>query len=234
MRKYDAIGDVACNDAFYYRRQGLTQAAYIQNVWIDRFPDMPPALADETKRRNSAARIIANVGKLGGTANTYGLAYLAEEVLPHLPAAMNGRPYEVHILGAGELHPHVARVLPSLPGVKMRGFVDDIDDEMAQSGIFLCVNNGTVYNVGHTRYLHAWSLGCCVVAHTAASKAMPEIQHETNALLGRDGATIAKLIARAAEDRALRYALGRNGYDTFRRAFMAKPVTARIVASLPA
>lgn len=232
MRKYEAIGDVASNDALYYRRQGIARAEYIQNVWLDRFPDAPPALANGRAGGNSPARIIANVGKLGGTANTYGLAYLAEEVLPHLPAAMNGRPYEVHILGAGALHPHVARVLPSLPGVVMRGFVDDIDEEMAQAGLFLCVNNGTAYNVGHTRYLHAWSLGCCVIAHAAASEAMPEIRHEENALLGRDGAAIAGLIARAAEDADLRHTLGRNGYDTFRRCFMAGPVAARIVAAL--
>jgi Glycosyl transferases group 1 len=142
-------------------------------------------------------RIIANIGKLGGTANTYGLEYPAEEVLPHLPNAMNGRRYEIHILGAGELHADISRNLLSKPYVKMRGFVDDIDEEMAQSGIFVCVNNATAYNVGHTRYLHAWSLGCCVISHTAFGEAMPEIQHEVNALLGRDGEEIAKLIAQA-------------------------------------
>lgn len=232
MREYECIGDVAQNDALYYRRRGLKQASYIQNIWIDRFPDAPKALSGDVDRNENVVRIIANVGKLGGTANTHGLEYLSLEVLPHLPAAMNGQSYEVHILGSGELHPSLAKTLPSQPGVKMRGFVDDIDDEMASSGIFLCVNNGTAYNVGHTRYLHAWSLGCCVIAHTAVREAMPEFQAEKNALLGCNGKEIAALVARAAGDRALRERLGRAGYATFREQFTSRQVASRIVDAL--
>lgn len=232
LRRFDVVGDVADNDARYYRRQGLTQASYIQNIWIDRFADAPPALDSKRCDGDGIARIIANVGKLGGTANTYGLEYLAKEVLPHLPEVMKGRPYEIHILGSGELHPDVARLLLPQSGVKMRGFVDDIDEEMARSGIFLCVNNATTYNVGHTRYLHAWSLGCCVVSHCAVGEAMPEIRHGVNALLGRNGREIAGLIAQSAEDWELRRTLGHNGYETFRSTFTARQVAARILAAL--
>jgi hypothetical protein len=119
------------------------------------------------------------------------------------------------------------------PNIKLRGFVDDIDREMADAGIFVCVNNATRYNVGHTRYLHAWSLGCCVIAHTAVREAMPELQHRENALLGRDGREIAEMIALSAAEPKLRYTLGSNGYETFRANFMAKQVAPKILASLP-
>src|SRR5579864_6183385 len=36
MRRYGYFGDVAANDASYYRRHGYPNAFYIRNLWIDR------------------------------------------------------------------------------------------------------------------------------------------------------------------------------------------------------
>jgi len=227
MAKYELHGNIAANDAKYYRDCGHPNAFYIQNVWIDRFGE-----SWREKRRSleksAPCVIIANVGKLGATANTYGLEYLGLHVLPELRHAMEGRPYEVHILGAGELHPAVAALLAK-PEIVIRGFVPDVDEALLSAQVFLCVNNATAFNVCHTRYLHAWSLGCCVVAHANAVTAMPEIEHRKNALLGRNGAEIAAAVAEAAADADLRRRLGEGGYRTFKERFSADHVASEMI-----
>lgn len=230
MRRYACLGDVAANDAAWYAARGHPNAFYIQNIWIDRF-GMKGGSARSARRADGPIKIIANVGKLDGTANSYGLMYLCRELLPELRRALAGRAFELHVLGAREPHPAVARALEA-PEVLRRGFVADIDAEILDATLFLCANNATPYNVGHTRYLHAWTLGACVLGHQGAHEAMPEIEHRKNALLGRDAAEIAALAAEAAADPALRKQMGEAGYETYRAHFRAERVAERIVQRL--
>lgn len=232
MRRYAVLGDVAANDADYYRDKGHPNAFYLQNVWIDRFGDDWASHRTDTDVSGPAV-IIANVGKLFGTANTLGLELLGRDLLPELRRSMGRRPFELHLLGSGKPHPLVAGLLAA-PEIRARGFVPDIDAEMLAAPIFLCMNNASAYKVGHTRYLHAWSLGGCVVAHVDAALSMPEMRHEQNCLLGGSVAEIADLVARAAGDVALRRRLGEAGYATFRDTFTAASVAPRILERLSA
>lgn len=232
--KYEWFGNVAYNDAMYYQRHGHKNAFYIQNMWVDRGLFNPNCNHERQNGFNSkAVRIIANIGKLSGTANTLGLQYLGQHLLPALQRSFAGTPYEVHILGAGQPHPAVSARL-AVPEVIWRGFVDDIDTELTKADVFLCVNNATEYKVGHTRYLHAWSLGSCVVAHSDAAKSMPEIKHDENALLGETPDEIADLVSQAARQKKLNRRIGNGGYQTFRSCFTADRVTAEIVNRLVA
>jgi hypothetical protein len=135
------------------------------------------------------------------------------------------------VFGAGAPHPAVAASLRSSE-IRMRGFVDDIDDELMTAPVFLCTNNGSRYKVGHTRYLHAWSLGGCVVAHRDAALSMPEMVSGENCLLGGSSAEIADMIAAVARDPALRRRLGEAGYATFVEKFTAGPVVDQIMARI--
>ena len=226
MRKYQAHGNVAANDAAYYAENGVPDAFYIQNLWIDRIGDSWRAERARLENRNGC-RIIGNVGKLGATANTLGMEILGRDLLPQLRRAMP-MPWEMHILGGGKLRPDVAQLLDA-PEVRLRGFVDNIDEEVLRANIFLGMNNAGPFKVGHTRYLHAWTLGACLVVHADAALSMPEIRHRDNALMGRDAAEIADLIAEAATDPALRLRLGEAGYQTYRCNFTG-PVVARAIA----
>jgi glycosyltransferase involved in cell wall biosynthesis len=230
MMRYDIIGDVAKNDADYYARKGHPNSSYIQNVWIDRLGARWEAARRESKSTGLPV-IIGNVGKLGGTANTLGLELLGRDLLPALDRRRNGRPIEVRILGAGTPHPAVAAAL-NRPEVRVCGFVPDIDQELLSSDVFLCMNNASTYKVGHTRYLHAWSLGCCVIAHRDCALSMPEIHHGENALLGDSAEEIADLVMRAVEDPDLRNAIGAGGYRTFRGFFLAPAVAPKIVQKI--
>ncbi|MBK5957181.1 hypothetical protein CCR97_03025 [Rhodoplanes elegans] len=226
MHKLDLIGDVANNDAEYYRNNGFDNAFYVRNIWIDRLGETWRPRRSELESP-TPVRIIANVGKLGGTANRLGMEYLGRELLPALRERMASGSYLIEILGSGNLHPKIANLL-SGPDIVLRGFVDDIDEAMMTAPVFLCVNNATSFNVGHTRYLHAWTLGCCVIAHRNASLAMPEIEHGKNALLGSSAAEIADLIATAAGDATLRNRIGEGGWLTYRELFTADRVAEHI------
>jgi Glycosyl transferases group 1 len=115
----------------------------------------------------------------------------------------------------------------------MRGFVDDIDGEMMTAPVFLCLNNASRFKVGHTRYLHAWSLGCCVIAHRDAALSMPEMVSGENCLLGGSPAEIADMVAQARDVR-LRRRLGEAGYATFVEKFTARPVVEQILGRIAA
>jgi hypothetical protein len=231
MMKYDLVGDVAANDADYYARRGHPNAFYVRNVWIDRYSGGSWRAPRREKERGNV--IIGNVGRLPGTANTLGLEILGRDLLPRLRERMGDASYRVRILGAGTLHRHIESHFRR-PEIEMAGFVPDIDEAMMEAGIFLCVNNASAYKVGHTRYLHAWSLGGCVVAHRDAALSMPEIRHNENALLGDTMAEIVDLLAVAMADAPLRRRIGEAGYETFTNLFMASSVAASIVERIRA
>jgi len=171
------------------------------------------------------------LGRLSGTANTHGIHYLTTRVAPLLPRPLGDRPYERNLYGGTNLASFVEQTLTD-PRIRLRGFVPDIDRELLSSHLFLCLNNATAYKVGHTRYLHAWSLGCCVVAHRDANLSMPEIRHEENALLGGSPEEIADLIAIAAKDSELRRRIGEGGYETFQSQFRTEKVARKIFSMI--
>ena len=226
MMKYELVGDVAANDAEYYAARGHPNAFYVRNVWIDRYPDGAWRAHRREKERGDV--IIANVGRLSGTANTLGLEILGRDLLPRLCERLGSAAYRIRILGAGNLHRELERYFQR-PEIELAGFVPDIDDAMMEAGVFLCINNASRYKVGHTRYLHAWSLGGCIVAHRDAALSMPEIRHNENALLGNDVPEIADLVAMAMADTPLRRRLGEAGYETFVNLFTAPTVARSIV-----
>jgi glycosyltransferase involved in cell wall biosynthesis len=229
MKKYEILGNVAKNDANYYTKKGHPNSFYIQNIWIP--PIFKNALNFQKKVKEAPIKIIASIGKLGGTANTYGFLYLGKEILPLLEKRLEGINYEVHILGAGKPQDYVLRALDS-SRVIWRGYVDDIDSEIANADVFLCVNNATQYKVGHTRYLHAWSLGAPVVAHTDASLSMPEIKHMETALLGSNALEIVNSIALLLEDENLRKKICNGGEQAYLKYFQSDKVASIIIDKL--
>ncbi len=226
MRKWDALANVAKNDSQYYARAGHPRSFYVQNTWMSRYevPSKVPV------KRGPIIRIIASVGKLNGTANSHGFEYLLNELLPQLRSVLADDPFELHVFGTGEPHPTL-RELWKQPEVKRRGFVDDLDSEIARADFFLILNNATEFNVCHTRYLHAWSIGSCLVGHSNVRLAMPEFRHGENCLLGQDAAEIASMIKKARSDDDLRTYLVREGRRTHYDFFTPR-VVARKLESL--
>lgn len=214
------IACASAPNADYYTRRGHPRAFYLQNMW--------PQLAEPRDARPTENRIVGNLGGQYATGNTFGGWLLAREVLPALDRLL-GEDYSVQLYGAGSFVPALARALEH-PRVENRGFVDDIDAELQAAKVFLlCNNNNPDFIVGHTRILHAWSVGSCLVAHTNMARAMPEVVHEENALLGSTGEEIAEQVARACRDEELRRRIVEGGRRTWEREFRPDVVVARVV-----
>jgi glycosyltransferase involved in cell wall biosynthesis len=230
MFKYNIIGNVAQNDAEYYRKKGHQNSFYLQNLWVDRFGSEWKKMRDMAENDNRPIKIVANIGQLGGTANRYGLELLTLFVSV-LKKKMDPIKYELNIYGAGELVPTIKAMLQG-PEIRFRGFVEDIDSEILASQVFLCLNNASLFKVGHTRYLHAWSLGSFIVAHKDVILSMPELNNNINCMLGQDLDDMANIIKTAVEDKNLRRNIGAAGYETFKRDFSPNMVALKIWDSI--
>jgi len=176
-------------------------------------------------------KIVGNIGAQWATGNTFAMAFLARELLPELDRLL-GREYEVHLYGTGHLLGYATEV-DRHPRVVNRGYVDDIDGEIRSAKVFLLANNSHPdYVVGHTRVLHAWSLGACLVAHRRMATAMPEIVHGENALLGDTAAEMAGHVQAVIADDDLRRRIADGGRRTWEREFQPDVVMQRAIARI--
>jgi glycosyltransferase involved in cell wall biosynthesis len=235
MSRLAGLVDVAANDALYYAHNGLSDAAYVRNIWGNLCEDWESE-RDRCEVANPL-KIIGNVGNLNATGNTLGLQILCERIVPELRILLGADAFEVHIFGGGRPTNHVACLLDD-PNIKVRGFVPDIDGEIISAPVFLVANNWNPhFRVGNTRFLHAWSLGACCVAFRACSDAMPELVHEHNVLLGDSPEQLAAQVARVAHDPEMRRILGRCGYETVSTLFSPQAVVSDLsswlIANVP-
>ena len=226
MRRYHLVGEVAANDAAYYREHGIADAFYARIPYADRCP------ADWIELRNALeakapGRIVANIGSQRSTGNVLALHYLADEILDRLDRRLDGG-YEVHLYGGGDMPADLARKLDR-PAVRNVGFVDDVDGSLMAASVFLCLNNATAYKVNQSRYMHVWSLGGCIVAHDDAALSLPEMVDGENALLGGCPDAIVEQIARALEDRSLRRRIGVAGRTMFMTRFTGAAVSSDLL-----
>ena len=216
-------------DSNYYSQNGVN-CKYIQNNWK---PDFSKKKIKDiiVKRNPKIVKIVANVGLLSGTANNSGLNFLANHILPKLKSKNILSKFEINVFGGGIMENDLFDKLKYF-NVNIRGFIKDLDSEMLDSDIFLCCNNFTKYNVGHTRFLHAWSLGMCVIASSNISKVMPEFEHKRNCLLAKDSSHAVILILKAAKDKELRNKVGLSGYDTLLKEFSPKIVVSNLISQI--
>jgi len=226
MRRYSLIANVAANDAAYYSRKGVN-AFYLPNMWPSN------TLIDWEARRDllepsNPGKIVGSVGNLSATGNTLGFLTLGHQVLPALDRLMPPDSFNIHIYGGRELRPFLIPLLTH-PAIIIRGFVQNLDEEILSAPIFLICNNHNKFKVGHTRILHAWSLGACVVAFRDCREAMPEIEHNRNALLADTPDELAILIFEALNDHSLRRRIGRGGIETLQKSFSPPNVTRRLI-----
>ena len=117
------------------------------------------------------------------------------------------------------------------PRVKIRGWVEDINEEFRSASSFLVLTNVNAdFLVGNTRILLAWALGTCVIMHENSALAMPEIKHGVNALLGKTPDELVDLIVAAVDDEALRTRIGQGGERTFETYYRSDVVVPKMFA----
>ncbi len=217
MRRFALIAQNAANDVVYYERQNIPGIHYLRNMWPAPTDDAWRARRDALEQTRPI-KIAGNLGHLSATANSFGLWAIGAEILPALRHRLGPGGFEMHIYGRLQPRTYLKEALAG-PEVQFRGFIDDIDTELYSCPIFLLANNRYNFKVGHTRVLHAFALGACIVAYRDTALAMPELVDGENILLADNGDEIADQIARAARDVALRRRLGAAGLATLRTLF---------------
>ena len=228
MARCEVTANNSIVDAKYYTDKGHPNSIYLQNMWPEAargpiFGGRPPS--DDT------VRIAASVGNLGATGNTFGLHYLGAKLAPATERLMADRQIVFDVYGGGKARSLVAAALQR-DSIRLRGWVDDLDEELYNSHAFLVLTNVDGFIVGNTRILLAWSLGCCVIAHSASALAMPEIEHMKNALLADTPEGLAELIARVVDDDNLRERIGRGGYETYQKYYLPEAVVSQMLDAM--
>lgn len=233
MKEVTVIANVTASNAEFYAAHGHPHSIYIRNIWSDG-GFVRAKFAGEGKQMTHSPRpvkIIGHVGYLSMTGSTYGLKFLLSEVVPALRDVMTGLDYEVHIIGGGEVAPAL-KLLTNQERVVMRGYVNDLDTELASADVFLLLNNAGRYIAAYTRHLVAWSTGLCLVVHANSKKAIPEIVHMENALVGSTAVEVAQMIQLAATDKSLNERIRLGGQATYEKYFTPMAVARALSAEM--
>jgi glycosyltransferase involved in cell wall biosynthesis len=225
LRKFERVWNVAKVDADEQRAGGI-KTSYVSNTW-PADPTRPVSAERSRDVQTRPLKIVGSVGRMAATANSFGLLSLSREILPALKTRLGDGNFEIHLYGRPPPRNFVAAGLQD-PHFKLRGFVEDLEAEMMSAPVFLVANNHDKYKAGHTRILHAWSLGCCVIAAEDIRLAMPELVHDENILLGRTADDMAALVARAGADATLRERIGAGGRRTLAESFNSHRVAGAI------
>lgn len=220
-RDLDVIGCPTVNLLDYYRRHGPPALFYCRTPMPD--PGPPPAPADPSVS-GRPVKIIANLGALSQTGNTFGLQLLLAKVVPALARRMAGRDYEVHLIGGGEPAPSL-RPLLTQDRLVARGYVQDVDAELRSCDVFVLLNDVLPSRAFYSTCTLAWSSGQCLVLHRNITRKISEAQHGVNCLMGAEAEEIASLIAAAATDPALNRRIREGGRRTFEQHFSIATVT---------
>ncbi|MGK7873261.1 MAG: glycosyltransferase family 4 protein [Xenococcaceae cyanobacterium] len=241
MRDVDVIANVTASNAEFYSQQGHPISIYIRNVWSDPGIKQVSIAKDNLPHRSSEhpIKIIGHIGYLNRTGGTYGLKFLLVDVVPKLKEMMKGLNYQIHIIGGGDVVPTLKPYLQQ-EHIVIQGFVEDLDRELKSSDMFLLLNNAGPYQAAYTRHIVAWSMGLCLIVHGNSKKAMPEITHGENALVGSTANEVAQMIFLAATDSELNLRVRQGGRNTYQKYFKSLVVAealsqemGRLVAKSP-
>ena len=227
LSKYNILSNVALNDSFAINKyEHINKTKYLPNMWI--VPNIKDTKINKKKGELKKNKIIANIGNVAATANNFGLFILESDYIPLLRKKMNGKNFEIHILGGGEIQAHLKNKLLSHPEVFIRGFVDEIDKEIQEAKVVLTLNNASIFKVCHTRYLHVFSLGTINVAHIDAKLSMPELEDGFNILLGKTIEDIVDKTIISLNNITLREKISDNAFQTLKIEFDSKKISKKI------
>lgn len=226
MRHLRRAVNICALDAALYTDRGVP-SSYLSNTWEDPFGQDWLQERQAAEGRRDGIHILGNLGGLQATGNTFGLTYFAERVLPLLGSKLGGQDWTVNICGRFALPEDLGRKLTH-PNVAIRGFVDDIDEEVAGNAIFLLLNNAGPYTGGYTRVIYAMATGACLVAHRRLADSMPELIDGKNCLLGDEPQDFLRLLDMAAGDAALRRRIGASARRTYENRYHPQAIAQRL------
>ena len=204
MRYLRSAANICALDAAWYSEIGL-HSSYVSNTWPDVYGAYWRELRASAEARRDRVNVLANIGGLNATGNKFGLEYFAKSVKPLLTLEADSVVF--NICGRFDLPPDIYSLLDQ-PGIDIRGFVPDIEEEVLGNHIFLLLNNAGPYTGGYTRVVFAFSSGSCLIAHKRLQASMPELDSGVNCLLGESADEIASMIELCVSNPEYRNKLG--------------------------
>lgn len=223
LRDCDGTAFTSAYHARVMREKGLKAAKYLTNIVPDWGGSDWRALR-KGKAPNQKFKILM-IGPLETTANLSGVHFFATDVFPFLVKELGDR-FETHICGKGKVPAFLSSKL-NHPSVIFRGYVDDLVEELASCDVLLVT---TPIKLGvRIRIPYAWSVGCCVVSHSANQEGLPEMKDGENALLSSTGEGLAKQISRVFHEPELGTQMGAEGRRTYETHFSYEVTTQKIM-----
>ena len=223
LRTFPRVGVFSEHHAEWARRRGV-------NAFYAHYP-MPDLAGPDWRQRRAAAahdgppRLLM-IGHLRGIGTLSGLPLFRDEILPRLAAELGPDGFEVHLVGDHDPPDEFAEALRH-PAVRLRGRIDEPDDEFLSADVLLAPNPTTTG--ASARILSGLTFANCIVAHTDSLVGIPELADGENSLLGADGPSLADATVRALRDPDLRERLGVEARALYERAFRPEVAAARLV-----
>ena len=205
----DLIIEHAFQHAEELKEKGLKNVHYIPHP----LPIKKDFAYKKVKSEDKVVILIA--GSLKGIASRLGFEFFLDDLLPEIKKNQARLTYEVvfRVVGHGQMVEILKKRLIEEPLVQFVGFVDDIETEYLNADILLV--NIPVSHGFRTRIAEAMSYGLSVIAHSANSKGMPELQDEKNVMLGSDAKTICEKLISLINNPSLRLKLAEQGKLNF-------------------
>ena len=183
------------------------------------------------QRRGLKKYKLIHVGNTGGTTNRPGIIDFVQTILPRLEEKLGTDRSEIHFLGHAEnAEPCLKAVCTKKKNIILRGQVSPIDDEFLSADLMFVPNPITLGN--RTRIISSWSFGCPVVSHTANIWGIPQLRHDDNVLLSRNGHEMAEQIVSVLSQPKLAARLSLNGRRDFEAYFDLKAAGATIAQDM--
>jgi glycosyltransferase involved in cell wall biosynthesis len=220
LRRFSSVGVFSRHHADWASRHGVS-------AWYAYYP-LPDLAGSGWRDRRVSTPVprILMIGHLRGIGTIAGLHLFVPSILPRLTEALGSDGFEVHIVG-GEDPPPALREGLEHPAVSLRGRIENPDEEFFAADVLLAPNPTTTG--ASARILSGLSFGCCVVAHADSLVGIPELVHEENCLLARDGPGLARETLRALGDPALRERLGERARELYERSFSPSVAARRLL-----
>lgn len=202
----DFVINHAANHLAWHRRQWGLPSLYTPNpvVTLDqRAPEKAPS--------GFQSRFYL-LGSNRSTATLTGHIFFAFRVLPHLKSALAAGTISLEIVGVDLLPPFLNRAY-DLPGITR-----SVVPEEGRNDFFgyCAMIVPTPMPLGfRTRILDAFRYGQTVISHAANAAGMPELIHDRNALVARNGHEFAEHMLALGDDPERRERLAQQAYQDF-------------------
>jgi hypothetical protein len=213
---------------------------YLSNTWPDRYSEQWRVRKEKlySSIDGTGVKVLLNMGGVNQTGNSIARKYFLQSLVPVMISNKTSG-FEFNICGGGTIDNKILNEFKTFEYktkniVNIKGFVDNIDDEIMQNHLFLLLNNiDDKYNASYTRVIQCAAVGSTLIAHFNLSKNIPELEHKFNCLLFNDVEELQMILMNFAGLANEYFKLGENLRKTYEANFHPQVIAHNFVDLLP-